>query len=246
MSQAEQTRVFMHRLQPDMEQQVKQRLQLKFPDHNQQDPYDLEELYDAASYVLQGRALATISTLTPSSAAASPATEIKTEIQSALATAVATLGEMFKNALENQSSGDRTRSTGITHTAEPATKCNFCGVPGHFMRECEIVAEYMRLGKCKRSAEGKIILPSGAVVPRSITGTWLRDRIDEYHWQNPGQVAAAQMLLEMSGPTTVAAQPIAKTVRFAEECPEPGQAGVYAFRRGFVPRTSGRPRARSD
>ncbi|KAH9025616.1 hypothetical protein EDB84DRAFT_1564013 [Lactarius hengduanensis] len=246
MSQAEQTRAFMRGLQPEMEQQVKQRLQLKFPDHNQQDPYNPDELYDAASYVIQGRTPATISGPTATGATASTSAEIKTEIQSAMASAIATMGEMFKSALESQSPGDRARSTGNTRQTEQSTKCNFCGVPGHFVRECEIVAEYMRLGKCKRSVEGKIVLPSGAFLPRGITGTWLRDRIDEYHKQNPGQVGAAQMLLEMSGPTTVAEPTTTKTVRFAEECPEPGQAGVYAFRRGFVPRIGGRPRARSD
>ncbi|KAH9007302.1 hypothetical protein EDB86DRAFT_2824352 [Lactarius hatsudake] len=197
MSQAEQTQSFMCGLQLDMEQQVKQKLQLKFPDHNQQDPYRLEELYDAASYVIQGRATATISGVTLVGSPTSPSAKIKTEIQTVMATAVTTLGEMFKNALESHSAGNQVRNTGITCPAEQTTKCNFCGVPGHFM-------------------------------------------------QNPGQVVAVQILLEMSGPTMVAEPPTAKTVRFTEECPEPGQVGVYAFRRGFVPRTSGRPRTRFD
>jgi hypothetical protein len=59
--------------------------------------------------------------------------------------------------------------------------CNFCGIPGHFIWECEIVEEFIWFGKCKRSPEGKVVLPSGAIVSRSITGTWLHDRVDEYH-----------------------------------------------------------------
>ena len=50
--------------------------------------------------------------------------------------------------------------------------------------------------------------PSGAMVPRGIMGTWLCDRIDEYHRQNPGQMAV-QMLFEVAAtataPTVVAA-----------------------------------------
>ncbi len=64
MSQVEQTQAFMCGLQPELEQQVKQRLQLKKPNHNLQDPYDLEDIYDAASYVLQGMALVATSSLT--------------------------------------------------------------------------------------------------------------------------------------------------------------------------------------
>src|SRR6266849_2676915 len=75
--------------------------------------------------------------------------------------------------------------------------CNFCGLPGHYIRECEVVTEFTRLGKCKRSLDGKVVLPSGAMVPRSIVGTWLRDRVEEYHRQNPGQMAVA-MLFEIA------------------------------------------------
>jgi len=232
-------------LQPELEQQVKQRLQLKKPDHNPQDPYDLEDIYDAASYVLQGMAPVATSSLTSQTASALPAAEIKTEIQTALATAVATLGEMFKNALEAQNLGNRSKGLGNSRLAGEATsKCNFCSIPGHFMRECEIVAEYIRMGKCKRSPKGKIVLPSGAVVPHHITGAWLRDRIDEYHRQNPGQMGAAQMLYEMSRSTTTATPPIAtKSVWFARAEPEPGQAGVYAFKKHFAPRVRNAGRA---
>ncbi|KAF8263162.1 hypothetical protein EI94DRAFT_1481581, partial [Lactarius quietus] len=80
--------------------------------------------------------------------------------------------------------------------------CNFCGIPGHFMRECEIAAEYACMGECKQNVENRIVLPSGAALPRSITGAWMQDRIDEYHRQNPGQMAAAQMLLVTAGPAT--------------------------------------------
>ena len=84
--------------------------------------------------------------------------------------------------------------------------CNFCGIPGHFIRECEIVEEFIQFGKCKRSPKGKVVLPSGAMVPRSITGTWLRDRVDEYHRQNPGQLAT-QMLFEVATAQAVSALP---------------------------------------
>ena len=74
--------------------------------------------------------------------------------------------------------------------------CNFFGIPGHYIWECKIVEEFIQFGKCKCNLEGKVVLPSGAMVLHGITGTWLHNRVDEWHWQNPGQLAA-QMLFEV-------------------------------------------------
>jgi len=75
-------------------------------------------------------------------------------------------------------------------------------------------------------------------------GTWLCDCIDKYHWQNPGQIGTAQMLYEMSRSTMTVTLPIAtKSIWFARTEPEPGQAGVYAFKKHFVPRVGNAGRA---
>ena len=42
------------------------------------------------------------------------------------------------------------------------------------------------------------------MVPCSITGTWLCDHVNEYHWQNPRQLAA-QMLFEVATARAVSA-----------------------------------------
>ena len=55
---------------------------------------------------------------------------------------------------------------------------------------CPKVEEDTRAGKCRRNVEGKVCLPSGAFVPRHIPGTTMRDRINEWHRLNPGQLAA--------------------------------------------------------
>ena len=72
--------------------------------------------------------------------------------------------------------------------------CNFCGGP-HFIRECLKVEELIREGKCKRNTDGKVVLPSGAFVPREIPGTLLSERIEEWHHQNPNQLGATSALL---------------------------------------------------
>jgi hypothetical protein len=52
----------------------------------------------------------------------------------------------------------------------------------------------MKEGKCQRSLEGKVILPGGAAIPKNILGQWISDQIEEYHHQNPGQLASETLL----------------------------------------------------
>ena len=167
-------------------------------------------------------------------------TKTQSEIQ-ALKTTFAEFTEMFKNLLQQSSQ----RSLGpppVCPLGEATSKCNFCGVPGHFMCECKVAVEYMRLGKCKRNVEGKIVLPAGGVMPQHITGAWLHDRVNKYHWINHRQIAAAQMLMEMAAliaqwtPTLpeVSQFSISKAVCFD---PEVGQPGVFTYKQQFRPRS---------
>ena len=159
MPQAEQTWSFLPGLQPNLESQVRNQLQIIKPNHNLQDPHDLTDLYNAASFVLQGSALVALLILLPLESAL---LEVKTETQSeiqALKTVFAKFTEMFKNLLQQSSQ----RSPGPLPTCplgEATSKCNFCGVPRHFMHKCEVVAEYMHLSKCKCNVQGKHIMDS--------------------------------------------------------------------------------------
>ncbi|KAF7306229.1 hypothetical protein MIND_00413500 [Mycena indigotica] len=59
----------------------------------------------------------------------------------------------------------------------------------------------------------------GAFVPSRILGANLRDRIDEYHRQNPGQLAAGQLMLDLAprtAPVAVPAQPVAPAFVLSE------------------------------
>ena len=125
-----------------------------------------------------------------------------------------------------------------------------CGGTGHFIRECKVVVEYSRAGKCKRSADGKVVLPSGAMVLRDIPGTWMRDRVDEWHWQNPGQMAS-QMILKVVAvqtATALAGESVSQSyigypVQHVVQAPEVSQPGLYALRQVPAPRpNAARPR----
>ena len=262
LSTQEQSRTFFRGLQPHLEVKVRQRLQQKLIDHFPDDPYPITDIYEAVSYVLMGTAsamMAQIQSSGPSPApkpapvpaqiqaspvAAADSSSVKLE---AMATAITSLTEMFKNVLQTQQAGStKPRSSGVAASGTNAAGsgvCNFCGVPGHFIRECEVVEEAIRFGKCKRSPEGKVVLPTGAHVPRSITGTWLRDRVEEWHRQNPGQMAA-QMYFEVtaappvSAPSHVTAgQSLASySAPSIDRCPGKVPAGVYTLKRPLPPR----------
>src|ERR1700676_4405861 len=47
----------------------------------------------------------------------------------------------------------------------------------------------MKEGKCIRNAEGRLVLPGGGFIPRHINGKDMRERFEEWHRQNPGQLA---------------------------------------------------------
>ena len=243
MSQAEETWLFLQGLQPDLKNWVKNWLQIIKPNHNPQDPYDLTDLYNVASFVLQGSVPATSQLHLPLALApAQPKikTKTQTEIQ-ALKSTFAELTEMFENSM--QQSNQRSLVPPPARAAgEAASKCNFCGLPGHFMRECKVAAEYMHLGKCKCSVEGKIVWPAGGVVPWHITGAWLRDHINGYHWINPGQIMAAQMLMELAAPITQEAPAFPKVSQFSVSkvvCFDlkAGQLRVFAYKRQFWPQS---------
>jgi hypothetical protein len=256
MSQAEQTRGFLRVLQPKLENNIKQQLQITKLQHNLQDPYVLKDLYEAAGYCLLGSAPAGSMDAIRSDLSLSPSpptdikTELQSEVQSAIKTAMSEVTKMFKNVFVAQAQLSGSRQANSSQMCAPnitrlppdqsnAGKCNFCGEPGHFMHDCKVVNEYACLGKCQRNHKNQVVLPSGATVPCSVAGVWLCDRINKYHCLNPNQQGAAQMLCEVASATGFAAMiqeeeelpSNNKTIRFE---PTVGQPGVYAYKKQSV------------
>ena len=188
LSEAEQSRAFVRGFPPDLWRIVSQRLQLKEPDHFPDDPYDLNTVHEAARYVLHGTPSAHPAiTTTSTTLATQPAparTEIKTEDVAAL---LERINETMAKLLMAQAN---------PQAQQPAQSmnCHFCGGPDHLGRNCMVAADYITQGKCRRNTEGLIVLPTGAFIPRDIPGRWFKDRLDEWHIRNPGQLAAGQLM----------------------------------------------------
>jgi hypothetical protein len=193
LSAPEQSRAFLRGFQPDLKNRIAHRLELKHPDHHPDDPYDLKDIHEAAKFVLHGSGPSAFQARIASSndTATTPSPPIvKAEDFTTMFEAFA---QTLVKHLAPRTTGSASSSSSPSHNTESNDgRCNFCGGLGHFMPACELLAKYIVDGKCKRNAEGKVVLPSGAFAARTL-GRWLMERIDEWHRRNPGQLAAAQI-----------------------------------------------------
>ncbi|ETW82684.1 hypothetical protein HETIRDRAFT_450470 [Heterobasidion irregulare TC 32-1] len=193
ISVAEQGCAFARGFQPELWARISQRLQLKFPDHFPDDLYNLQDIHDAARFILHGTTstYSTTSTdISRAAPAAPPTNAIKAED---LATMFKWLTDTFVKAIAAQGIS-RPADQPSQQLGQGGDNCMFCGSPKHFMHACPEVTKYIQISKCKQNIKGKVVLSSGAFVPREITGSNLKDRVDEWHCRNPGQLATGQMM----------------------------------------------------
>ena len=196
LSETEQSRAFVRGFQAELWARVGRRLEIKYPDHHADDAYSLDEVYQAASHILQG----TSPTALPQHPTSTPRTEPESQVKNEDISAI--LGKL---ALTIQALVNMQVNGGATSTARPppmhtnnhnnlsGQACNFCGQLGHFMSTCPLIIVYINAGKCRKNHEGKLVLPSGAWMPKSIIGRTFQERFDEYHRQNPNQLAGAHI-----------------------------------------------------
>ncbi len=197
ISENEQCRAFARGIAPDLWARIEQRLQIKLPDHFPGDPYPMPAMHEAARYFLHGTASTILTTATlATSPTIQPATTVKTEDFSAM---LERITETFVKALaaSHQPTGANPFNYDPNRQAARAAAsehCNFCGGPQHYMRDCEVVEQYIRDGKIKKNEEGRIVLASGYFLPRRITGQHMKDRVDEYYRQYPGEVPTGTLM----------------------------------------------------
>ena len=165
ISATEQSQAFAHGFPQKLWTKVTHRLQLKFPNHFPDNPYTLEQIHNAAWFVLHGTASLSLTlndTHTPALTTASIAKAEPTELT--------TLIDMIKQAISK---------LGMLSALAPQAKppalaphdhhCHFCGGE-HWKSSCEVLKEYIRDGKCILRNDGHITLPSGCFIPGSIAG----------------------------------------------------------------------------
>jgi len=193
LGKLEQQRAYVRGFQPQLLTSIMNRLQLKNPDHHPNIPHNVKDVYEAARFILQGTS--------PSSYGA-PAQQIgaRTDNTTTPSNVIKVenfapfLAEFTKSIVAAIQSTNNPRMDSSSYNQRgPSNRCIMCG-NAHLIQECAIVDDFIKEGKCKRNHEGKVVLPSGAYVPREITGRNLADRINEWHRRNPNQLAAATMI----------------------------------------------------
>ena len=249
----EQSQAYLRVFDEVLQNHIMMRLQIKLPNHHPSLPYAIDEAYDAAKWVLQGTSGAIGLPLAASSPASTPNTIMAkpTPDQGYIKTKQlgSFLSEFTKTIVDTLNANRARPSTlGYGPSTPRNNKCLFDGCDA-FICDCTGVEEYVKQGKCRRNHEGKVILSSGAFVPREIPGEFLKDRINEWHRRNPNQLATGVLsgntsllgalipMQSVSSPTvTSAAFPLLQLT--TEERITSLEAEIFALRttqKGFVP-----------
>lgn len=205
LSTSEQSRLFVRGLRSPLWDQVSQRLQLKQPDHYPDDPYALTDVFDAAKFVLHGTTVTGTATASRTSSTPAESSTVKVED-------LAPLLKLLAKSISDSGAQAATGSQPVVRNSEGPVNnfCHYCGDPGDRVATCKHVDKDIKAGRIMRNAEGKIVLPNGNFVPRSLAGITMRDRVYEWHRLNPGQMRSpsSQMMLQFapSSETTSAFQ----------------------------------------
>jgi hypothetical protein len=185
ISEAEQSRAFVRGFQPALWTRIARHLELKHPDHYPDDPYPLDDMHKAARFVLAGtstspnQAAPTQNAMQLTSASApSSLAHIK---QDDLALIFDKFAVTILGALTGaKSNGPPHANTGLCPDQIETLICIFCGLPGHFIGECLTCQAYINEGKCKRNAEGKVVLLNSQYTPQNIPRCFIKEHIDEW------------------------------------------------------------------
>jgi hypothetical protein len=250
ISEAEQSRAFVRGFQPGLWTRIGRRLELKFPDHYPDDPYPLDDIHSAAKFVLassptshstaqpshqhSSQAHQSSSTSVPTISSSAP--HIKQEDLSAMFEKFAATLVTALAGSKSTSNGPRTNASARSETLDNLV-CIFCGQSGHFISDCLVCASYINEGKCKKNAEGKVVLPNGQFTPRNIPGRFIKDRIDEWRRRNPDSTVTSSLMYgiapsPVSSPSPRGVYPISTLADSSDDRIAALEQEIFALRSG--------------
>ncbi|KAI8969751.1 hypothetical protein BD414DRAFT_427986 [Trametes punicea] len=205
LSTSEQSRLFVRGIVQPLWVQMSQRLQLKLPDHYPEDSYKLEDVYNAAKFILHS----TVMPVPPPAHAAtstgnSGGTTVKIEDFPSLlrmltqaasegtANATANMASGFANSAQGAPAGATRYQGGIVQGDQRRTGiqgnfCHYCCNLGCQLHNCPFVEEDIQADRCMRNQDGRVVLPNGNFVPRQLPGfdgITMRNRVYKWHRRN--------------------------------------------------------------
>jgi len=249
ISEAEQSRAFVRGFQPALWTRIARRLELKHPDHYPDDPYPLDDMHEAARFVLAGTSTSpnqaaptqntsqSTSTSAPSSSAHVKQEDLALIFDKFAATIVGALAGAKGN-------GPPRANTGLRPDQIETLICIFCGLPGHFIGECLTCQAYINEGKCKRNAEGKVVLPNGQYTPRNIPGRFIKERVDEWLRRNPEVPIVPALMYGIVLPQTSTSTP--KGIYQISDIANNDKERIAALEQELFALHSGKPFSRTD
>lgn len=214
LSTIEQGRLFLEALPPQLQNQVLAHLAAKDPDHIPDDPYTLNELYNAASIRMYGTSsaatpIASIAAIPATSALAPmapipPPTSNDTPLKrEELFSVVEAMTQTFTNALRSMIPPSNNTRPQFQQNPAPYqfrqnNGCIFCKDPSHYVRFCPEVDRLTAEGKCRRDQMGKVVLSTGMPVPSDIPGDCIKEQILEWHRRNPVQASRSTLMVSVA------------------------------------------------
>ena len=211
-SKDEQGRKIFEVLSGTVRDRVLSRLQIKAPDHAADEAYEIETLNDAVTWVLTGggslRAPATTATSSIAQPSSSqPTITVKSEPSDSVD--LKALIEAFTKMANASSSANaiaapvarpppqsRPPPPSIGMNFPNANTCHYCDAEGHTLPNCPVVDADIRTGHIMRNETGRVVLPTGGFVPRSMPGRNMRERVMNWHKQFPNHLATNYMGLD--------------------------------------------------
>lgn len=142
------------------------------------DEVEMSAILEAAQFLLRnndGHFNGSSFMVSPSEAVKNEQTDLRALIQAVTA--------MHTSILQlHQSNIPQSSTTNQNKTY--STSCLFCGLEGHHINACAKVEDYINSGKCKR-INGRLQLPNGIEIGRSLPGFNFQQKIDSWFSANP-------------------------------------------------------------
>ncbi|KAG6859243.1 hypothetical protein C0995_010479 [Termitomyces sp. Mi166 len=208
MEQSSEKEKFQHGIPSTLWVKIAQRLEILYPLHHPNNPYEVEEMFNAGDWYLKGNTTAMASVLPtghqggilpallPQSTTA-PVNTKTTDTSGADSGYVKReLSQIISNSLV-QALERLTKPSG-TNTGRPLLPkdlCHFCRQIGHTMVKgrCLELENYIHAGKCRKNRDNKVVLPSGSYIPQYPEKLYYKDRLEEWHCLNPGNLATGNL-----------------------------------------------------
>jgi hypothetical protein len=242
----ERERAYLDGIHAELRAQVQARLQLRYPDHYDDDPYPFGVIFDAALFVLisHRQSSDTASELSPQPSELTPVLPVSTAMHTSHPNTIIpkstpivetivqleiiemAVQEIISQVLHAVQSAVPTTIPSPVHVVQRprAPKACIFYSEQHCVRDCQRVTQYISAGKCTQNRGNRIVLSNGNFVPKEYSSRNLAERIDTWNAQHNESV---QSSAPPSLPQAIASEsrspPLVAALEVQSPFPEIGQ-----------------------